>query len=142
MNDDLVERTILVAARHFDATPIVLAYVYGSRAWGTPREASDLDLGYCLAPGAGPGRLPLRDELALADRLSAALGVDVDLRPLTDAPLALRGRVVERGRRVYCRDEVTRVAFESETLSRYHDYKPELEALRELRFASAAMRKG
>jgi len=37
----------------------------------------------------------LLDELALADRLTDFVGVDVDLRDLSEAPLAVRGRVLE-----------------------------------------------
>ena len=65
----------------------------------------------------------------LAHELALPLPGPVIGMALLFATLALRGRVVESGRRVYCRDELTRVAFESETLSRYHDYKPELENL-------------
>ena len=58
--------------------------------------------------------------------------------PAASAPLALRGRVLEEGRRIYCSDEVARVNLECDLLSRYFDYKPELEALRRLRLAAMA----
>lgn len=136
--DDMIPRLMEAAERHLDATPIVVAYVFGSRVWGAPREDSDLDVGYCVTRTEASPVLPLSDELALAGRLSHDVGVEVDLRALAVAPLGLRGRVVEQGRRVYCRDEVLRVGFERDTLGRYHDYKAEFEALRALRFSSAA----
>lgn len=129
-----------VAASVFAGWPVLLAYAYGSRIWGHPQRSSDLDVGYYLAPDAGQPCLSLRHELELADRLSAGVGVEIDLRCLWGAPLGLRGRVLTEGRRIYCSDEVARVDLERDLLGRYLDYKPELEALRELRFASLAER--
>ena len=124
----------------FSGTPVFLAYVYGSRVWGQPRPDSDLDVGYYCRRDPAGARLPLSEELRLAGLLSDAVGLEVDLRCLGDAPLGLRGRVLEEGRRVYVSDEVARVNLERDLLGEYHDYKPELEALRELRFAALAKR--
>jgi len=135
---DIIVRLAKAAAQAFAGTPIVLAYAYGSRVWGTPHAASDLDVGYYLAPGGTARRLRGIVELRLADRLSEVMGYEVDLRGLADAPLGLRGRVLEEGAHVYCSDEVARVTIERDLLGRYHDYKPELEALRALRFAALA----
>lgn len=126
----------------FADTPVFVAYVYGSRAWGRPRSESDLDIGYYCLPGSAATRLPLPEELRLAGLLSDAVGYEVDLRCLGDAPLDMRGRVLEEGHRVYASDEVARVNLERDLLGRYHDYKPKLAEWLRLRFASLAARAG
>ena len=128
------------AVAAFAGTSVFVAYAYGSRVWGTARPASDLDVGYYTLPLADARGLPLPTELRLADLLAEAVGVEVDLRYLAAAPLGLRGRALVKGRRVYCCDEVARVNLERDLLSRYLDYKPKLEAMRELRFAALAER--
>ncbi len=55
------------------------------------------------------------------------LGVDVDLRDLSGAPLEVRGRIVEDGVRLYSGDFHERVELEADIYSRYHDYKSEFE---------------
>lgn len=120
----------------FNDTPIQLAYAYGSRVHGRPRPDSDLDIGYYL-PLTKP-RLSVRQELALAVAIGETLGVEVDLRDLRRAPLELRGRILEQGKRVYCADDVARVSLERDTLSRYHDYKPEFAAMHRLRLQRVA----
>lgn len=138
---ETIARLAEAAAAAFAATPIVVAYAYGSRVWGAPHANSDLDVGYFLTPD-GPDRLPLADELRLAEELSRATGIEVDLRALAAAPLGLRGRALVEGLRVFSGDAVARVTLERELLGRYLDYRPKLEALRALRFASQAARKG
>jgi predicted nucleotidyltransferase len=70
-----------------EGPPIQLAVLFGSRARGKARASSDVDIG--IVP-ADPG-LSLREELALASALSAALSVEVDLVRLDgDNPLLAR----------------------------------------------------
>jgi len=72
---------------------VVAAYVFGSRATGTHRGTSDLDVAVLLDRGLG-----LLERERLVARLADALGVpDVDLVVLDEAPLELRGQVAERG---------------------------------------------
>jgi predicted nucleotidyltransferase len=138
VKEELLERLREATARVFRDRPVIAAYAYGSRISGRPREGSDLDVG-CYLEGYREGRrLSLRDELILASRLSDAVGVDVDLRDLTDAPLELRGRVLEDGVRIYSGDEPQRVGLERDLLARYHDYKDifrEMHAIRLRRLA-------
>jgi predicted nucleotidyltransferase len=128
-------------AAALSGTPVFLAYAYGSRMAGSPRPDSDLDLGYYLRPNYPRSCLGLREELDLAGNLSDALGYEVDLRCLGGAPLEVRGRVLERGLRVYCDDEVARVGLERCLLGEYHDYKDKLAAWRQLRLAALAARR-
>src|SRR6266496_142623 len=92
------------AERLFQGGALLAAYAYGSRVSGHPRPGSDVDVGYYLK-GYRAELLSLREELRLASALSNAVGLEVDLRSLADAPLELRGGVLEEGVRVYSGDE-------------------------------------
>lgn len=140
MDDALIQRIRQAAENQFPGTGIILAYAFGSRVDGTARPDSDLDVGYYLAENHADGRLSLFDEMVLADALSRAIGLEVDLRNLHGAPLDLRGRVLEQGVRIFCSDERMRVAIESTLLSRYHDYKAMFAEMHKTRLASFAPR--
>ena len=114
---------VLAAARLFPPHNVLVAYAFGSRVHGSPRPDSDLDVGYYTVDWYRGHALTLRDEMFLAGELSAVIGVEVDLRNLGDAPLELRGRVLEEGVRIYSGDAAARVALERDTIGRYHDYK-------------------
>lgn len=118
---------------------ILAAYAYGSRVSGRPLPDSDLDIGYYRS-GAAREPLPLAEEMLLAADLSRELGCEVDLRYLGDAPLELRGKVLEEGVRVYSGDDVERVGLERDTLSRYHDYKDVFLRMHEIRLRETAAR--
>jgi predicted nucleotidyltransferase len=138
-----MDRTDITALRNaakrvFADTPVFLAYAYGSRVHGTPRAASDLDVGYYLAASVPRRTLPLHDELALEAELTQAVGYDVDLRNLGTAPLEVRGIALELGVRLWCSDESARVALETALLARYHDYKPAFAAMHTARLAAFA----
>jgi predicted nucleotidyltransferase len=124
----------------FAGRDVIAAYAYGSRVSGRPRPDSDLDVGYYLRGYRRSAALPLGEDLKLASALSAAVGLEVDLRNLAEAPLELRGRVLEEGVRVYSGDDVERVALERETLGRYHDYKDVFQAMHALRLRRTAER--
>jgi predicted nucleotidyltransferase len=128
------------AARVFDSTDILVAYAHGSYVTGRPRQDSDLDVGFYLRKHRAGRGLPLGEELRLASELSDAVGVTVDLRNLGDAPLDVKGRVLEEGVRIYSSDDVARVALERDLLGRYHDYKFELSAMHEMRLRTMADR--
>ena len=108
------------------AGPVLVAYAFGSRVSGRPLPGSDLDVGYYLRRYRHGEPLPLHEEMRLADELSAAVGCEVDLRNLADAPLELRGRVLEEGVRIFSGDDAERVALERDLLGRYHDYREDL----------------
>ena len=73
---------------------------------------------------------------ALAD----AVGVPIDLRNLAEAPLELRGRVLEEGVRIYSGHDPERVALECYVLAHYHDYKDTFRAMHETRLRQLARR--
>ena len=141
MDPELKIKVAQAAAKTFAGTPVFLAYAFGSRCTGRARPDSDLDLGYYLTAGAPARVLPLREEMILATRLSALVGLDVDLRGLGEAPLEVRGRVLEEGVRIYCSDEVARVNLERDLLGAYHDQKFDFQRFHDMRLERFAARK-
>jgi predicted nucleotidyltransferase len=140
MDTTVVERLRAAASRLFHGGPVLAAYAYGSRIWGRPLPTSDLDVGYYLTGYRTGQSLSLRDELLLASALSDEVGLEVDLRNLADAPLDVRGRVLEEGVRIYSGDDVARVGLERDLLGRYHDYKDAYLRMHEVRLRALAAR--
>jgi predicted nucleotidyltransferase len=138
MDQALIKDMRAAAAAHLSGSGILVAYAYGSRVSGNPRPDSDLDIGFYPLPGRPS--LSLREETLLAANLTEALGVGVDLRNLSEAPLELRGAVLEDGVRIFSADEEMRVDLEADILSRYHDYKDVFLRMHEERLASLASR--
>jgi predicted nucleotidyltransferase len=136
----LVARLQSAADRLFAGTAVLAAYVFGSRVSGAPRPESDLDLGYYLQGFRQGDHLSIAEEMHLAGALSDAVGVSVDLHNLGDAPLELRGRVLEEGLRIYCGDPAARVGLERDLLARYHDYKDTFRQMHEIRLRALAER--
>ena len=104
--------------------PVDVAYVFGSVARGTVTPFSDVDVALVLCESLLPYErlnLELRIEAAIEDA-SGLVGLDV--RAINEAPLLVRGEIVQEGIRLYERDHARRVAFEIETRKRYFDFEP------------------
>ena len=119
-----MEESVRKVAAFAQARPEILAaYVFGSRAGGGGTRLSDLDVAFLLDAPAGADlferRLALRADLAQFLRTDA-----LDVVVLNDAPVALRFAATRRGRLVACRDELARVRFEADAMSRYFDMEP------------------
>lgn len=140
MDENLAEHLRRAAGRIFHGAGVLAAYAFGSRILGAARPDSDLDVGYYLLGFREGAALPVAAEMRLASELSEAVGVEVDLRNLAEAPLDLRGRVLEEGVRIYSGDDVQRVGLERDLLGRYHDYKEELRRMHEQRLKRVAER--
>ena len=111
--------------------PVDAAYVYGSVARGTVTPFSDVDVALLLTTPLPPyERLKL--ELTIQGEIEAASGLSpVDVRAINQAPLLVRGRIVQEGVLLYERDRVRRVAFEVATRKRYFDFAPAARRLRD-----------
>ena len=115
-----------------DGQPVLLAYLYGSVAVGQTTPFSDVDIALVLSEPLSPRErldLELGVEIALEDMLGLP---NADVRVINDAPLQVRGTVVQEGILLYCRDEEQRVDFESYTLKLYLDFEPVAEMFRKL----------
>jgi predicted nucleotidyltransferase len=114
-----------------DELPVLMAYLYGSAASGRTTPFSDVDIALYLSRPLPP-RERLQLELGVEIALEDALGLsNADVRAINDAPLTMRGTVVQDGVLLYCRDEERRVDFESLTLKLYLDFEPAAKMFRE-----------
>jgi uncharacterized protein len=93
---------------------VSLLYLFGSH--GTPRERrdSDVDIGVLSKQPLSAKALENASE-----KLASALGKDIDLVDLRQAPLSLRSVIVGEGDCLISRDESLRDTFEMYTLSDY-----------------------
>lgn len=100
---------------------IAFGYLFGSRAKGSERPDSDVDVAVWLdVDRARLGEVALE----LAGRVSSQLGLDADVVDLNRAPLLLRHTVLRQGRLLFERDHTARVGFESRTLVEAIDFEP------------------
>jgi len=136
--EQTIDRAKAAAAGLFLSAGVLAAYAFGSRIAGRARPDSDLDVGYYLLGYRRRDRLPLEAELRLSGELSEAIGLEVDMRNLAEAPLELRGLVLVNGVRIFSGDDVARVELERELLARYHDYREEFRQMHELRLRRMA----
>lgn len=135
MHDDghraaLVARLRVALADTPMAAPdtLVCAWLFGSRARGTARAQSDLDLAVLFSQD--PPRTLAGLHLDLADRLTGALGVPVDLVILNRAPVDLAYRVLRDGVLVGDWDRAKRIRFEVRLRNEYFDLFPHLRLYR------------
>jgi predicted nucleotidyltransferase len=123
-----------------DTTPgLVSAYVFGSTAEARTHRQSDVDIallvGRTIYPGAAD-RFDLR--LRLIGRLQAALGREVDLVILNDAPPQLGRHIMTRGQRLLVVSPELDHAHLRLTLSRAADLEPFLRRMRALKLRAVA----
>lgn len=105
------------------------AYLHGSRATGTHRADSDIDI------AAYFGEQPPRSfDLLLPPR--------VDLLVLDDAPLELAGRVAVGGMLLFDDDAVARIRWEAMTRKIYFDELPRITRSHREFAAAVAARRG
>jgi uncharacterized protein len=138
----ILTRVRAILPRALETYPLAAAYVYGSVARGTPLPTSDLDIALVTQPRVlSPYErltLELRIQADIEDAAHADAGsadtrakaveqtslLSIDIRIINDAPLLVRGRILQEGVLVYEGDHQARVNFEVATLGRYLDYAP------------------
>jgi predicted nucleotidyltransferase len=111
--------------------PVDAAYAFGSVARGTMTPFSDVDIALLLANPL-PSYERLKLELAIQGDIEAACSFSpVDVRAINQAPLTVRGRIIQQGILLYERDRARRIAFEVATRKRYFDFAPVARRLRD-----------
>jgi len=128
----------------FADTPVLVAYLFGSRADGRSHAQSDYDVGVVLRAGL------TKDErshwqLELIGRLMDAYHADfIDLVFLDEAPPLLRYEVIRRRHVLFNRDDEARVAFEVRAMQEWRDWEPRFRRMlreRMHRFAAGKVRR-
>lgn len=131
-------RDRLVAALE-SADGLISAYLFGSVASGRAHRESDVDLAVLLDRHLYPTpqhRFDLR--LRLIGRLQSAIGRDVDLVVLNDAPPHLGRHIMTAGERLVVRDAECDHAHLRVTLSRAADLEPFLRRTRAVKLRALA----
>lgn len=100
-------------------SPLRLAVLFGSQATGRAREGSDFDIG--IVP-VDPD-LSLHEELALASRLSEAVGAEVDVVRLDDDAPQLGAEVARAGVCLYEEAPGTFAAYRADAIARWIDFE-------------------
>jgi predicted nucleotidyltransferase len=108
-------------------TPVTLAYLYGSAATGLSLPTSDVDIALVLCTEDEPA-IPLKERMRLEFDVENALEqaeiFNPDVRIIDDLPLPIQAEAVMRGKRLFSKDEVARVEFETYTWKMYLDFEP------------------
>lgn len=100
----------------FAKVPVACAYLFGSRARGTHRRDSDVDIAIL---GTG------QQESVLAPLLCEALGTDdIDLVRLDQAPPVLAYRIISEGELIHEGNQRDRLRQVTRILSEYQDFYP------------------
>ena len=118
---------------------IRLAYLFGSRARGTARPDSDLDVAVCFSETT-QARERAALMLQLIEALSGTLGPlgeRVDLLDLDRVSSTVAFPVIRDGRVLLCRAARERVALEARIARRYDDERPYRELFRRAALAAA-----
>ena len=111
-------------ARALAGTPVLAAWLMGSRAHGTARPDSDTDVGVLLPRGTAVTPALVAD---LTLRLEDQGVARPDVHVLNDTALAFQAEAVMRGERVYSASEEERVLYEVWVTTRYLDFEPILQ---------------
>lgn len=109
---------------------ILAAYLYGSFASGSPVEESDIDIGLLLRADYTPEPLY---EARISRELDKALGREVEARVLNHKNLIFLHQVLKHSKPLFSRDDKERIRFETETYSKYLDFKPFCEDYNQIR---------
>ena len=100
---------------------VLLAYLFGSYATGQEHPLSDVDIGVLLSERV-PHEKYLDVQVHLIVALPSLVGAeDVDVVILNEATPLLNYEVIRTGKRLFVRDEPSRIAFEVKTMREYFD---------------------
>ena len=114
---------------HFrEREDVCAVYLFGSRAAGSEREGSDIDVGllYFAPPPPNLMSMPFRDEAELTEEL----GAPVQLVVMNTAPADLVHRILRAQRLLLDGNPSFRVRFEVRRRNEYFDLKPILDLYR------------
>lgn len=114
-----------------DSADLVAVYLFGSRARGTARADSDVDLG--LLYSVAPAPTLLAQPFLLEAQLAEQLGRRVQCVVMNTAPVDLVHRILKDGVLLFDASPSQRIRFEIGARNRYFDLKPMLDRYRRAR---------
>ena len=131
--EDWLRRSLAAAA----LPGVVAAYLFGSVAEHREHRESDVDLGVLLDRATyATSRARFEVKLRLSSALGAALGRQVDVVVLNDAPPLLGRRIVTEGRAFLVSDSEAAHAFVRDIQLRAADLMPFLRRTRALKLGT------
>lgn len=108
----------------FQRKEILMAYLYGSYAKGTPRNRSDIDIAIYLKHRVDDSQYPYGYRAEIITSLIKLLGTNnIDLIILNDVPAFLKFQVIRYGTLIFTRSEAKRIEFHAGTIAKYLDIK-------------------
>jgi uncharacterized protein len=125
---DVMQLEALIGARLGADANVAAAYLFGSRARGTPHVGSDVDVGV-LYRSTPPATL-FGQPFELQAELSSELGLPVEIVVMNAAPVDLVHRILRDGRIIVENDRSQRIAFEVKARNEYFDLLPILQRYR------------
>lgn len=122
-----------VASEAFEKREEVLvAYLYGSMVKGTEHEGSDVDVALLLRKDFEPGPLyTSRISSEIEKKMDSER--EVEIRILNERSIIFQHQVLKHGKRIFVRDENSRIKFETYVYDRYLDYRPFFKRFNEIR---------
>lgn len=121
------EKTIEILRNHGE---VLVAYLYGSFTRKEANEKSDMDIGLLLKDNFKPDPLY---EAKLSIEFDKNLGVETEIRILNNREITFLHQVLKYGVLLFSRNERERIRFETDTYSRYLDFKPFYEGYNKIR---------
>lgn len=101
--------------------PLVTIYIFGSQASGKIGPLSDYDIAILLDQRIKSDKY-YHLQLRILSELNSILASDrVDLVILNKANTILAMKIITEGKTLFSCDEISRIAFEARTISRYQD---------------------
>lgn len=95
---------------------IIFVYLFGSYSAAKQNSRSDLDLAIYFKK---PDKISLTE---LNYELSKLLNIDkIDIVVLNKASIIMQFRIIQRGKLIYCKDDITRIRYEAKIMSFYYD---------------------
>lgn len=116
----MTDTQLKLLSEHLQKYPVVFAYLFGSHARGTPTSLSDIDIAlFVEKPLSKSERFDVR--LKLSSQISTIVGKECDITLINDSPIQLAYEIIKHGKILFCKDRDTRIAVETEILSKYLD---------------------
>jgi len=97
-------------------------YLFGSRASGSSRPLSDVDVGLILKPGT---RLSAQDIIALSLELDVELSpLETDVKVLNDLPVHIAHNMLRQAQVIFSADEIADADFREHLVAEYFEMRP------------------